>query len=142
MRRYNAPTTTGTQFFFHFDGICREMFLKFFVGEVAAFVPDNFEPINYHRNIQLHLTGGGVQYITDLNAAYHPLHYPLLFPCGKNPPFDHPKGWHTDIPTAFDPTKMVTPTQWAAFHLHERSTHSKHLLQSARLFQEFCNQEF
>lgn len=110
LRRYNAPT----------------------VNEVAAFIPDQEYSENPHRNLQIHLTGGGVQYIPDTNALYHPLHFPLLFPGGDG-------GWHPFIPHV-RPSRTssnVTAREWAAFHLQQRDNASDHILRSGRLLQEF-----
>jgi hypothetical protein len=59
-RRYNAPTAS----------------------EVAGIIPGSSSRA-YTRDIIFRKRDGQVQHITDLNAAYQPLHFPLLFPRGE-----------------------------------------------------------
>jgi hypothetical protein len=60
--------------------------------EIAAIIPgDGSEEQSNHRDIVLHLSGGGLQRISHLHPSYSSLHYVLLFPYGED-------GWHTDIP--------------------------------------------
>jgi len=60
-RRYNEPTTP----------------------EVAAFVPDGVNTEIGTRDIVVYLRGGGVRRLNELNPAYDPLHFVLLFPRGE-----------------------------------------------------------
>ena len=60
--------------------------------EVAAIIPgDGSEEHSNHRDIILHLSGGGLTQISHLHPSYSSLHYVFLFPYGED-------GWHTDIP--------------------------------------------
>ena len=68
-RRYNTPTA----------------------AEVAGFFPGGEEEaVGSKQDIIVHMHGGGVQYLNDLNPAYTPLHFVLLFPRGE-------PGWHPAI---------------------------------------------
>src|SRR5882762_11746694 len=61
LRRYNAPT----------------------VNEIAAIIPGGGEEhVHLHRDIVLHLHGGGLTRISHLHHSYTPLHYVMLFPNG------------------------------------------------------------
>ena len=62
---YNAPTGLGQQ-------------------QVGGFVPTTEDGASSGRDIICHLQSGGIHRITDLKVAYHPLHYPLLFPTGQS----------------------------------------------------------
>ena len=67
-RRYNLPTTAG---------------------EVAALLPG--EPVAAPRDIIIQTRHGQLQRIAESNAAYEPLHFPLMLPFGDT-------GWHLGIP--------------------------------------------
>lgn len=62
-------------------------------GEVAALLPG--EPVAGPRDIVIQTTDGQLQRISESNAAYEPLHFPLMVPAGD-------AGWHLGI-------KHVTP---------------------------------
>ncbi|KAK9831351.1 hypothetical protein WJX81_004658 [Elliptochloris bilobata] len=87
----------------------------------------------------------GVHNISDLSAAYMPLHFPLLFPRGEpgwHPgilPRDAPAVMAGDRGAAPDQRTTVTPKEFAAFHLHARPAGigSDHLLRGTRLLQEY-----
>ena len=66
-RRYNLPTAAG---------------------EVAALLPG--EPIAAPQDIVIQHESNRLQRIAESNAAYDPLHFPLMFPHGET-------GWHLQI---------------------------------------------
>ena len=66
-RRYNLPTAAG---------------------EVAALLPG--EPMAEPRDIVIQHRSNRLQRIAESNAAYDPLHFPLMFPHGET-------GWHLQI---------------------------------------------
>lgn len=69
----------------------RRRFNRPTASEVAAIMPgDGSEPAN-RRDIVITYRGGGVRRINELNPAYMPLHFPLLFPYGE-------LGWQIGIP--------------------------------------------
>ena len=70
------------------------------VPEIAAFIPEPAEPAKHARHIVVQLREGGLHQISELNAAYDPLHFVLLFPRGE-------MGWDPAIPHA--PRQEVPP---------------------------------
>lgn len=60
-RRYNLPTA----------------------NKVAAILPGDGSEEVTSRDVVVHLHGGGVRRMSDLNEAYIPLHFVLLFPYGE-----------------------------------------------------------
>ena len=60
------------------------------VRDIAAFIPDRSH-VAAPRSIAIRMHGAGIKRITDLNSAYDPLHFVLLFLRGE-------QGWTTDIP--------------------------------------------
>ena len=60
--------------------------------EIAAIIPgDGSKARSDHRDIVIHLTGGGLKCISHLHPSYSTFHYTMLFPRGE-------EGYHTDIP--------------------------------------------
>ena len=113
-RRYNLPTD---------------------IDEIAAVLPgDGSEEVSEHRDVVLHLQGGGLRHISHLNPAYSPLHYVLLFPYGEH-------GWHTNIPAqqrrdAPGRSKNVTQRCYYAHRFHVRPGVQPTLFRSGKLFQQ------
>ncbi|TFK18689.1 hypothetical protein FA15DRAFT_552145, partial [Coprinopsis marcescibilis] len=100
--------------------------------EVAVIICDsNRENPSNPQDIVLYLRDGGLQIINDLNPAYAPLYYVLLFPCGE-------LGWHPDL-TMHEPgrekPRRLSQTCFVAYRLQVRPQefltilHGKHLLQ-------------
>ena len=54
------------------------------VPEVAAFLPDGIEPEVNNRDITAYLRRGGIRHLKELNPAYDPLHFVLLFARGTS----------------------------------------------------------
>jgi len=86
-----------------------------------------------HRDIALHLRGGGLQTISDLHPAYVPLYYVLLFPYSEN-------GWHPALKLHSlngQATKNVMQTRFVAYQLQVRRKEFSALLHGGRLLQCF-----
>ena len=111
-RLYNVPQTT----------------------ELAAFIPDAQQPRSYCRDIVVHRHGGGVKRMTELNHAYDPLHFVLLFPRGE-------AGWHDGLRQASDDIeatpKKLTLRQFGAYRLQVRAGASCVLHQACKLAEEY-----
>jgi PIF1-like helicase/Helitron helicase-like domain at N-terminus len=69
-RRYNLPTSGST--------------------EIAVIIPGDGDQELHPRDIVLYRKGGGLKLINEMNPAYHPLHFVLLFPTGQ-------LGWHPKL---------------------------------------------
>ena len=95
--------------------------------EVGAFIPGRDKTTSY-RTIYLRAHDDTVRKITNLNAAYHPLHYPLLFPYGE-------PGW---CPMDRLLGKKVSNLAYTRFRMHQRKGESSHLLRAGPLFQEYA----
>ncbi|KAK9839693.1 hypothetical protein WJX81_006615 [Elliptochloris bilobata] len=133
-------------FVIHVDeGLDQRRFNAPAAPEVAGVLPGDGTEGQGHRDVRVQIRGGGVHNISDLSAAYMPLHFPLLFPRGE-------PGWHPGILRGDAPAVMagdrgaapdqrttVTPKEFAAFHLHARPAGigSDHLLRGTRLLQEY-----
>ena len=113
-RRYNLPT----------------------VDEIAAVVPgDGSEERCNHRDIILHLQGGGLKRISHLHPSYSTLHYVLLFPRGE-------VGYHLNIATFPGPggrqrSEKVSQRCYYAYQLHGRSNEPSTILRGGRLLQQY-----
>ena len=87
--------------------------------EVAAIIPgDGSEERSIHRDIVVHLSGGGFRRISHLHPSYSSLHYVLLFPYGED-------GWHMDIPAQRGPqgqqrSPKVSERAYYAHRIHVR----------------------
>jgi hypothetical protein len=94
--------------------------------EVAAFIPGS-EQTAGHRSVCIMTRDDTIRKISNLNASYHPLHYPLLFPHGE-------VGW---CPKDRLENK-VSNLAHTRFRMHERpERESTHLLQAGALTQEY-----
>ncbi|XP_031099731.1 uncharacterized protein LOC116003933 [Ipomoea triloba] len=106
------------------------------VSEVAALIVGDLDPSMGERDILVESHGGGLKRINELNPAYLPLQYPLLFPYGED-------GYRDDIP--FNSSRgngnrcrqRITPREYFAFRLHEHLMETSTLLYSRRLLQQF-----
>ena len=90
------------------------------------------------HDLVIHLRGGGLQIISDLNPKAMPLHFTLLFIYGTY-------GWHTDLlhkpnkeDTSNDIRKRVTAREFYAFHFNVRNTDSDYIFRGGRLLQELA----
>ena len=59
-------------------------------AEVTAIMPGDGSDGEHVRDIIVRVQGGGCRRISDMNPAYMPLHFPLLFPQGQ-------LGWQCNI---------------------------------------------
>ena len=104
--------------------------------EVAAIIPgDGSEERSNHRDIVLHLSGGGLRRISQLHPSYSSLHYVLLFPYGED-------GWHNDIPSQPGPqgqrrSPKVSQRSYYAHRIHPRPGTQPPLFWGGKLFQQY-----
>lgn len=109
-------------------------------NEVAALIPGDFHVDMPSRDIVIEETSGFLQRISEIEACYLPLQYPLLFPRGED-------GFRKGIQkgeagkkrerTSEKEQKCISLRQWFAFRIQERPNESHNLLLSRRLFQQF-----
>ena len=126
------------------------------VSDIAAFIPDGTH-VAAPRSIAVRMHGGGVKRITDLNSAYDPLHFVLLFPRGE-------QGWTTDIPLNVTYRRQrgacenleqgnapkaksrqtVTARDFAAFYLMQRpeSYTGNYLQRCQKLYEEYIVDQY
>ena len=126
------------------------------VSDIAAFIPDGTHVAAPH-SIAVRMHGGGVKRITDLNSAYDPLHFVLLFPRGE-------QGWTTDIPLNVTYRRQrgacenleqgnapkaksrqtVTARDFAAFYLMQRpeSYTGNYLQRCQKLYEEYIVDQY
>uniref|UniRef100_M1D704 Helicase n=1 Tax=Solanum tuberosum TaxID=4113 RepID=M1D704_SOLTU len=112
-RRYNLPT----------------------VSEVAALVVGDFEPTSFDRDIIIESHSEQLKRISELNAAYLRLQYPLLFPFGED-------GYREDIPLngideSSDGRKYVSSLEYFSYKIQERKNEVPTIVSAKRLFQQF-----
>ncbi|KAH0691484.1 hypothetical protein KY289_018842 [Solanum tuberosum] len=112
-RRYNLPT----------------------VSKVAALVVGDFEPTSSDRDIIIESHFGQPKRISELNAAYLGLQYPLLFPFGED-------GYREDIPLngideSSDGRKYVSSLEYFSYKIQERKNEVPTIVSAKRLFQQF-----
>lgn len=108
LRRYNVPT----------------------VDEIAVVVCQKDDSAAEPRDVILRTRSNNIQRISDLHAAYAPLHYVLLFPFGT-------PGWCLTLHSNSGQQCHVTQAMYYAFrlHTHENEIPSIHL--GGRLFQQY-----
>ena len=104
--------------------------------EVAAIIPgDGSEERSNHRDVILHLSGGGLRRISHLHPSYSSLHYVLLYPYGED-------GWHNDIPAQPGPegqrrSPKVSQRAYYAYRIHPRPGIQPALFWAGKLFQQY-----
>ncbi|XP_031125169.1 uncharacterized protein LOC116027603 [Ipomoea triloba] len=106
------------------------------VSEVAALIVGDLDPTMGQRDILVESNAGGLKRINELNPAYLPLQYPILFPYGED-------GYREDI--QFNVTRnqhgggrvRVSQREFFAFRIHERLNEVSTMLYARRLFQQF-----
>ncbi|XP_031106095.1 uncharacterized protein LOC116010718 [Ipomoea triloba] len=106
------------------------------VSEVAALIVGDLDPTMGQRDILVESNAGGLKRINELNPAYLPLQYPILFPYGED-------GYREDI--QFNVTRnqhgggrvRVSQREFFAFMIHERLNEVSTMLYARRLFQQF-----
>ncbi|XP_019166602.1 PREDICTED: uncharacterized protein LOC109162335 [Ipomoea nil] len=105
------------------------------VSEVAALIVGDIDTNIGERDIMVETKSGLLQRISELNPAYLPMQYPLLFPYGED-------GYREDIP--FSTLKgnttgrqRISPQEYFAYRIMSRVSEVSTLLHSKRLFQQF-----
>ncbi|XP_019183823.1 PREDICTED: uncharacterized protein LOC109178738 [Ipomoea nil] len=105
-------------------------------SEVAALIVGDIDPYMGQRDIIVESRSGVLKRISELNPAYLPLQYPILFPYGED-------GFGEDIHFATQGTKKdfsrksVSQREYFAFRIHERSNEISTIMYAKRLFQQF-----
>ncbi|XP_019186531.1 PREDICTED: uncharacterized protein LOC109181233 [Ipomoea nil] len=105
-------------------------------SEVAALIVGDIDPYMGQRDIVVECRSGALKRINELNPAYLPLQYPILFPYGED-------GFREDIHFATLGTKQdfarksVSQREYFAFRIHERSNEVSTIMYAKRLFQQF-----
>ncbi|XP_019173001.1 PREDICTED: uncharacterized protein LOC109168432 [Ipomoea nil] len=105
-------------------------------SEVAALIVGDIDPYMGQRDIIVESRSGVLKRISELNPAYLPLQYPILFPYGED-------GFREDIHFATQGTKKdfsrksVSQREYFAFRIHERSNEISTIMYAKRLFQQF-----
>ncbi|XP_019195885.1 PREDICTED: uncharacterized protein LOC109189730 [Ipomoea nil] len=105
-------------------------------SEVAALIVGDLDPGMGERDIVVESRSGMLKRISELNPAYLPLQYPLLFPYGED-------GFREDMHFATHGTKQnfarksVSQREYFAFRVHERSNEISTIMYAKRLFQQF-----
>ncbi|XP_019190490.1 PREDICTED: uncharacterized protein LOC109184951 [Ipomoea nil] len=105
-------------------------------SEVAALIVGDIDPYMGQRDIVVECRSGALKRINELNPAYLPLQYPILFPYGED-------GFREDIHFATLGTKQdfarksVSQREYFAFRIHERSNEISTIMYAKRLFQQF-----
>ncbi|XP_019163585.1 PREDICTED: uncharacterized protein LOC109159928 [Ipomoea nil] len=106
------------------------------VSEVAAIVVGDLDPMLGERDILIETKSGVLKRITELNPAYLPLQYPILFPYGED-------GYREDIPFNVErhidkgARHSVSLREYLSFRIHERLNEISTFLFAKRLFQQF-----
>ncbi|XP_031095107.1 uncharacterized protein LOC115999393 [Ipomoea triloba] len=106
------------------------------VSEVAALIVGDIDPTMGSRDILVETNSGGLKRINELNPAYLPLQYPILFPYGE-------EGYREDI--LFNAVRIkqsggrcrVSQREFFAYRIHERFNDLSTILYARRLFQQF-----
>ncbi|XP_019157524.1 PREDICTED: uncharacterized protein LOC109154109 [Ipomoea nil] len=105
-------------------------------SEVAALIVGDIDPYMGQRDIVVECRSGALKRINELNPAYLPLQYPILFPYGED-------GFREDIHFATLGTKQdfarksVSQREYFAVRIHERSNEISTIMYAKRLFQQF-----
>ncbi|XP_019161024.1 PREDICTED: uncharacterized protein LOC109157627 [Ipomoea nil] len=106
------------------------------VGEVAALIVGDLDPNMGERYILVESKAGHFQRITELNPAYFPLQYPLLFPYGED-------GYRDDIQfnnvegRSSNSRSKLNPREYFSFRLQDRFNEMSTLLYARQLFQQY-----
>ncbi|XP_031121063.1 uncharacterized protein LOC116024309 [Ipomoea triloba] len=106
-------------------------------NEVAALIVGDLDPSMGDLDILIESRTGQLKRINQLNPAYLPLQYPLLFPYGED-------GYREDISFSdawrqghHGGRKRISPEEYFSFYIHERVNENHTLLYSRRLFQQY-----
>lgn len=106
------------------------------VSEVAALIVGDIDPTMGSRDILVETNSGGLKRINELNPAYLPLQYPILFPYGED-------DYREDI--QFNGVRnnqrggrvRVSQREFFAYRIHGRFNDLSTILYARRLFQQF-----
>ncbi|XP_031131679.1 uncharacterized protein LOC116033064 [Ipomoea triloba] len=105
-------------------------------SEVAALIVGDLDPTLGQRDIIVETKSGSLKRINELNPAYLPLQYPLLFPLGED-------GYREDIQYGTTSTKptgarvRVSQREYFAYRIHDRLSELSTMLYAKRLYQQF-----
>ncbi|XP_031116779.1 uncharacterized protein LOC116020446 [Ipomoea triloba] len=105
-------------------------------SEVAALIVGDLDPTLGQRDIIVETKAGSLKRINELNPAYLPLQYPILFPLGED-------GYREDIQYCTTATKTngarvrVSQREYFAYKIHDRFSELSTMLYARRLYQQF-----
>ncbi|XP_031127813.1 uncharacterized protein LOC116029909 [Ipomoea triloba] len=105
-------------------------------SEVAALIVGDLDPTLGQRDIIVETKAGSLKRINELNPAYLPLQYPILFPLGED-------GYREDIQYCTTATKTtgarvrVSQREYFAYRIHDRFSELSTMLYARRLYQQF-----
>ncbi|XP_031124334.1 uncharacterized protein LOC116027048 [Ipomoea triloba] len=106
------------------------------VSEVAALIVGDLDPNMGVRDILVECKTGKLKRINELNPAYLPLQYPILYPYGEDGYRDDIQ-FNTTITQAGGSRQRITSREYFAYQIHERRSTLSTLLHAKRLFQQF-----
>ncbi|XP_031095061.1 uncharacterized protein LOC115999345 [Ipomoea triloba] len=106
------------------------------VGEVAALIVGDIDPNMGQRDILVESKAGHFQRISELNPAYLPLQYPLLFPYGEDEYREDIQFAEVDGRSAAGRNR-ISPREYFSFRLQDKVYEMSTLLYARRLFQQF-----
>ncbi|XP_019157984.1 PREDICTED: uncharacterized protein LOC109154705 [Ipomoea nil] len=105
-------------------------------SEVAALIVGDLDPCMGERDIVVESRSGMLKRINELNPAYLPLQYPILFPYGEDGFTEHIH-FATHSNKQNFARKSVSQREYFAFRIHERSNEISTISYAKRLFQQF-----
>ncbi|XP_031091157.1 uncharacterized protein LOC115996159 [Ipomoea triloba] len=105
-------------------------------SEVAALIVGDLDPTMGERDILVETRTGVLKRISELNPAYLPLQYPILFPYGEDG-FREDILFSSNVSTQHFSRKSVSQREYFAFRIHERLDEISTLFYARRLFQQF-----
>ncbi|XP_019184988.1 PREDICTED: uncharacterized protein LOC109179967 [Ipomoea nil] len=106
------------------------------VSEVAALIVGDIDANIGERDILVETKSGLLQRISELNPAYLPMQYPLLFPHGED-------GYREDIQfstlkgSSSGGRERISPREYFSYLIQSRLSQLSTLLHAKRLFQQF-----
>ncbi|XP_031090970.1 uncharacterized protein LOC115995966 [Ipomoea triloba] len=106
------------------------------VSEVAALIVGDLDPSLGHRDILVETRSGALKRINELNLAYLPLQYPIVFPYGED-------GYREDIQFSLPKNEdnggrvRVSQREFFAYKIYDRFNEVSTMLYAKRLFQQF-----
>ncbi|XP_019188878.1 PREDICTED: uncharacterized protein LOC109183148 [Ipomoea nil] len=100
-------------------------------SEVAALIVGDLNPSIGERDILVEAKSGALKRISELNPAYLPLQYPILFPYREDIPFAG-----TSSSKKFS-RHRISLREYFPFRIHERTSEISTILYGRRLFQQF-----